>query len=327
MGMRRKKSVILLSTALMLALLMLSGCATKDNAAKPVEPVMNNEPASPTEPAEVSEAEVITERQNVERFKEVITIEGMEETVKYEHVRNENIGFEMDYDYELFERRSEPARECFVSIYDDRDHPENYLEVSYSPHDADIVATSVSEALSNDYDISRTDSFMLDRAGSCIRIDASNGKGNTGTPDLLQMVYIIPATDGCRIATAHYSWESAEGFGRRFRYLMNTFSVVDSRGERRLTDEQAVSAIRHYCYISNPDLESVVNTGEYPVYWEVSSSGENEIVVVFRSYTGALNRYYIDPVSGDTYVTELVPGIIDEEQRTDEHLNVWDYQE
>ena len=51
----------------------------------------------------------------------------------------------------------------------------------------------------------------------------------------------------------------------------------------------------------------------------------DEIVVVFHSYTGSLSRYYIYPVSGNTYVTELVIEIINEEQRTDESLNVWDF--
>ena len=67
---------------------------------------------------------------------------------------------------------------------------------------------------------------MLDHAGSCIRIDASAAKGGKVMPDLLQMVYIIPAEDGCRIATAHYSIESAEGFGKRFRNMMDTFVVI-----------------------------------------------------------------------------------------------------
>ena len=49
-------------------------------------------------------------------------------------------------------------------------------------------------------------------------------------PDLLQMVYIIPAPDGCRVATAHYSIESAEGFGRRFSYILNTLVVIDRNG-------------------------------------------------------------------------------------------------
>ena len=65
--------------------------------------------------------------------------------------------------------------------------------------------------------------------------------------------------------------------------------------------------------------------GEYPLYWEIESEEESEIVVLFRSYTGALIRYHIDPVSGDTYVTEYVPGITLEEQRTDEQFNIRDY--
>ena len=95
--------------------------------------------------------------------------------------------------------------------------------------------------------------------------------------------------------------------------------------EEKLSDEQALSAIRNYCFANNPDLEDIVNAGEYPVYWEISSSDEHEIVVLFRSYTGAQNRYYIDRITGDTSVTEFVPGITDEEQQTDESFNVRDY--
>ena len=317
-------AALFLILALIILLITLSSRGKSGVGSAPVEPVMNDEPASQSVTAGSSKADSHSGRQDGERFEEVVILEGMEETVRYEHVRNDTIGFEMDYDYELFKRHSESDLECFVSCYDSPDNPENYLEVRYNPQDADTIAASVSEALSNDYDIIK-DSYMLDRAGKCIHIDASNGKGNTGTPDLLQTVYIIPSADGCRIANAHYTFESAEGFGARFRYMMNTFSVISSQGEKRLTNEQAVSAIRHYCYIINPDLEKIVDAGEYPVYWDISSSGENEIVVVFRSYTGSLNRYYIDPVSGDTYVTELVSGIIDEEQRTDENLNAWDY--
>ena len=98
----------------------------------------------------------------------------------------------------------------------------------------------------------------------------------------------------------------------------------EGTGEK-LSDEQALAAIRNYCYSRNPDLEEIVKAGEYPVYWEVSSSDEKEIVVLFRSYTGAQNRYYIDRLSGQTYVTEFVPGITDEEQRTDESFTIRDY--
>ena len=93
----------------------------------------------------------------------------------------------------------------------------------------------------------------------------------------------------------------------------------------KLTDEQALSAIRNYCYSRNPDLEGIVTAGEYPVYWELSSGDEHETVVLFRSYTGALVRYYIDRATGETYVTEFVPGITPEEERTDESFNIRDY--
>ena len=98
----------------------------------------------------------------------------------------------------------------------------------------------------------------------------------------------------------------------------------DSVSQEKLTDDQALEAIRDYCISGNPDLEKMVNEGEYPTYWEVVSSDDKEIVVLYRSYTAALTRYYIDRESGETYVTEQVPGIIDEEQRTDETLNVYD---
>ena len=146
-------------------------------------------------------------------------------------------------------------------------------------------------------------------------------------PDHLQAVYIIPAADGCRVAAAHYAIEGAEGFAKRFHYMMETFAVIAGQEGRRLTDEQALAAIRKYGAIRNPDLESVENAGEYPVYWEISSGGEQEIVVVFRSYTGSISRYYIDPVSGDTYVTEQVPGVTEGEQRTEKAFNAWDYLE
>ena len=187
------------------------------------EPVIASEPAAPTEPPEAASE---PGRQNGERFEDVIILEGMEETVHYEHIRNDALGFEMDYDYERFVRHSEQNREIFVSCWDDPNNPENYLEVRYSPLDAESAAASTSETLSNDYEISRDDSFPLDRAGSCIRILAEEVKGGGFMPDQLQSVYIIPASDGCRVATAHCVAVESEGFLRRFRYMMNTFSAI-----------------------------------------------------------------------------------------------------
>ena len=90
-------------------------------------------------------------------------------------------------------------------------------------------------------------------------------------------------------------------------------------------DEAMVASIANYCVTVNPDLKDIVDAGEYTVYWEIYSSDENELVVVYRSYTGALNYFYIDRNTGDTYVTEFVPGITDEEEPTGESFNVRDY--
>ena len=228
----KKKLVGAITMILTLVLLLMTfgGCGKSNVAPDPTKPVSNDEPVSPTENTEPSETEPFIERQDGERFETVIILEGMEELVHYEHVRNDTLGFEMDYDYELFVRHSEPDREWFVSSWDDPNNPENYIEVEYNNLDAETVAASISEQLSNDYEISRNDSFMLDRAGRCIRIDASADKSGLTMPEHLQMVYIIPADDGCRIATAHYAIEASEGFGRRFHYFMDTFSVIAGQG-------------------------------------------------------------------------------------------------
>ena len=96
---------------------------------------------------------------------------------------------------------------------------------------------------------------------------------------------------------------------------------------KKITDEQALLAIKNYCYKNNPDLEEMEKSEDYTIYWDVDSSDEKQTVVLFRSYTGAIIRYYIDPVSGDTYVTEFVSGITDSEEKTDESFNVRDYLE
>ena len=92
-----------------------------------------------------------------------------------------------------------------------------------------------------------------------------------------------------------------------------------------VTDTIALTAIQNYCYAQNPDLEKFVNAEEYGVYWSIISADENEIEVLFRSYTGTNVRYYIDKATGNTHVTEFVPFISDAETPTDETLNVWDY--
>ncbi len=187
-------------------------------------------PASPAvTPAETA-APPVPVRQVGERYDRVIMIEGMEETVRYEQIRNDTVGIEMGYEYENFERRSTADRECFVSVWDDPNNPENYLEVTSSPDSAETVADAIAEKLSQDYEISRDDAFMLEGAGRCMRIDASADKGGLTMPEHLQLVYIIPAPDGCRIATEHYFIVGSEGFGNRFRNMMHTLTVIGRQG-------------------------------------------------------------------------------------------------
>ena len=103
-------------------------------------------------------------------------------------------------------------------------------------------------------------------------------------------------------------------------------TISDDGKSGLLTEEEALTAIKKYCYSKMPDLKEMEESGEYTIYWETEST-DTQIIVLFRSYTGAIVRYYIDPNSGDTYVTEFVQGVTDEEQPSDETLNIWDYVE
>jgi hypothetical protein len=132
---------------------------------------------------------------------------------------------QMDYDYESFLRRSETDRERFISAWDNAENPENYLELTYSPESAEAAKASISEALSKEYDLTEG-TRTLDGAGDCIWMEASVIKGTNNMAPQIQTVYIIPAPDGCRIATAHCAIEASEGFGRRFAYMLNTLSVI-----------------------------------------------------------------------------------------------------
>ena len=318
-----KKRIAALSVAALMAL----GLASCGDA-----PAAESESAAGDEEIVVIEAEEATTeettaqtmRQDGELHDEVIMIEAMEETVHYEHIVNRTIGFEMDYDYERFLRQSDGDRERFVSTWDDPANPENYLELSYSPESAETTAAAIIEELSQDYEITR-ETQELEYVGEVTWIEASVVKGTNNMAEQLQWVYIIPANDGCIVARAHTYIVESEGFGRRFSYMLQTLAVLNRAGEGALTEELALAAIQNYCYSTNPDLEGIVNGGEYQVSWEVESSSEQEIVVLFRSYTGAELRYYIDRSTGETYATEFVPGITAAEERTDESFMLWDY--
>ncbi len=237
-----KKIVISAALALVLLMALLSGCGIVKTPAESAEPATAAEPVVVVDPAAAPEIQVETGRQDGERFEATIMLEGMEETVQYEHVRNAALGFEMDYEYESLTRRTEPGRECFVSVWDQPEDPWNYLEVSFRAGDVDAVSASVKAALSQDYELLE-DSRDLEHAGSCRYIEAAVIKGTNNMADKIQMVYIIPAGDGCIVATAHCAAEAAEGFGRRFNYMLNTLSIIGRKAETGLTGTWQTASI------------------------------------------------------------------------------------
>lgn len=235
-----KKSVISAALALVLLMAMLSGCGIVKAPEESAEPAA--QPVAEVEPAAAPEIQVESGRQDGERFDATIILEGMEETVHYEHVRNAALGFEMDYEYESLARRTEAGRECFVSVWDNPEDPWNYLEVTFRAGDIDTVSASVKAALSQEYELLE-DSRELENAGNCLYIEAAVIKGTNNMADKLQLVYIIPAGDGCIVATAHCAAEAAEGFGRRFNYMLNTLSIIARRADTGLTGTWQTASI------------------------------------------------------------------------------------
>ncbi len=130
------------------------------------------------------------------------------------------------------------------------------------------------------------------------------------------------ATSGSETGQTIEIGESPQGSGIDVSTQSPQGSPDSDTAAEAITEEQALEAIKNYCYENNPDLKDMESSDEYTIYWEVSTKDTGERVVLYRSYTGAEIRYYIDPVTGETYVTELVPGIIDEEQRTEESFIV-----
>ena len=316
-------------------LLSLSACAKApvESPSPAVEPQTQATEALPTEaapveaaPTEAAPVETVPVRQDGERFEDTIMLEGMEETVQYEHIRNAALGIEMDYDYENFVRCSDENGERFVSDWDDPANPENYMELRADSGNANLVADVIIASLSGDYEILQ-ENRDFGRAGQGVQIEASVIKGNDQMDQNILRVYVIPAPDGCRVATVHCFIAESEGYTRRFGYMLDTLSVFprEQAPASGLTDEQALSAIRSYCASVIPDVEEMAASGDYSIYWAIADSSDEQIVVVFRSYTGSLNRYYIDRATGDAYITEFVPGITPAEERSDESLNVWAY--
>ena len=225
--MKRKTVYSILTALLMAALVMtITGCkkntTTETASAEPVVIDINGG-TSDVATADPVGGESKTGRADGERFDGTIMLEGMEETVHYEHVVNNDLGFEIDYEYEDLNRKTLADREIFISVYDDENDPSNYLEVSQSDLPVDTVITNLRIELSQKADI-ETETRTLENAGEVTYIEASSKDGNM--LNQIQSVYVIPAGYGTIVARCHFSIEAAEGFGGRFRQMLNTLVVT-----------------------------------------------------------------------------------------------------
>ena len=211
--MKQKLSAFVLAAALVFSL---AGCGKARGAAPAPEAQVTAavQPPAPSYPV----------RQVGERFEEKISILGMEETAHYEHIRSDALGFEMDYDYELFTRSADAERERFVLVWDDPNNIENYFEISADARSAELVVEAITAELSNDFDLIQV-TRELERAGSCVRIEASVIKNTDRMADQLQAVYIIPAPDGCRVVREHCFITESESLYKRYDYMLNTLTA------------------------------------------------------------------------------------------------------
>ena len=212
--MRKKIMASVISACMVITLTTaLCGCGRKESPAAPQASAPDAESAAAAEPR----------RADGERFEAAILLEGMEEMVHLEHIRNETLGFELDYDYEALVRYSEAERERFISCYETPENAWNYLDIQRDTGNAELVASAVSAALSEKFGTVEMQVWTLENAGECLRIEASGGREDFSA---LQTVYIVPAGEGCLIAATHCTFESAEGFGARFDSIMNTLSLI-----------------------------------------------------------------------------------------------------
>jgi len=229
----KRKTVYSILTALMMAALVMTITGCKKNTTTETvssEPVVIdiNDGTSDVVSSEVATADPVggeskTGRADGERFDGTIMLEGAEETVHYEHIVNNDLGFEMDYEYEQLNRKTLADREIFISVYDDENDPSNYLEVSQSDLPVDTVITNLKIELSQKADI-ETETRTLENAGEVTYIEASSKDGNM--LNQMQSVYVIPAGNGTIVVRYHFSIEAAEGFAGRFRQMLDTLVLT-----------------------------------------------------------------------------------------------------
>ena len=106
----------------------------------------------------------------------------------------------------------------------------------------------------------------------------------------------------------------------------DTRLISYSSDSYKLDEDTALRAIENYLAEYNESMYEMLKNEEYGVADGVYTTEDETIVVWLRTYTGAYVNYYIDPLSGETYVTETSPLTENTvETPLDETLNAWEY--
>lgn len=93
--------------------------------------------------------------------------------------------------------------------------------------------------------------------------------------------------------------------------------------EQTITEDMAYEGVNNYCHkMYDWSIAEEVPDIMYVVNWDET---ETEYVVMFRSYTGAYEYFYVDKASGVTRIVSYEPV---QQKETDEGtINIWDYLE
>ncbi len=108
--------------------------------------------------------------------------------------------------------------------------------------------------------------------------------------------------------------------------LYSEKELIDGKEDEELiTEQEALEAIKNYCFEKEPGLERAMADENSKAYFTVSTDENKLINVTYRGYTAVLVNYQIDPVSGDVYATDSIPGIREEAMSTGEEFNIKTY--
>lgn len=97
-----------------------------------------------------------------------------------------------------------------------------------------------------------------------------------------------------------------------------------SKDTEPLTDELALTGFTNYLYHKVKNLQDILDERKYPCTWGISSSNERQILIMYKSHTGALYRYHIDRKTGKTYATRYYVET-NSYRKIKESFNVRDY--